>query len=1020
VPETRPFSHLVVIGASAGGIEALSKLVSTLPKDFPAPIVTAQHLNPNQESHLEEILTRRSTLPVRTLKEHTALPLESGVVFVVPANWHVDITDSEIFLHEDTRGRPKPSIDLIFSSAAEIYGDRLIAVVLTGTGSDGTDGARAVKKAGGTVVIQNPETAAHPGMPRSLAPNTVDIVADLDRIGQVLHNLLRGLEVPTEPGEKRKLEMFLEEVRNNSGIDFRSYKTPTIMRRLQRRIVATNSGDLDGYTKYQEDHPEEYQHLVNSFLIKVTEFFRDRELFDFLREELIPELVDKARAQGNQLRIWSAGCATGEEAYSLAILVSEALKDDLEHFDVRIFATDVDEEAVNFARRGVYSEAALAGLPEDLIDRYFIEDGKDYHVKKQVRSIIIFGQHDLAQRAPFPRVDLVVCRNVLIYFTPELQRRALQLFAYSLKDGGYLLLGKSESPSPLTKFFTLHDKKHKIYQRQGERFLMPPVNKTDPTPLLLARNKPAIASTSPSAGARTTREAREAQETRSARDDLVHRFPVGVVVIDRKYDIQSINAAARRLLSISDPALGEDLLHMVQGTHYTELRAAIDTALREGKPAGVASFAIEEVTTGEQRYLQITCYPQADEGEEDHVSSVMIIVGDITDLARARLELEERLETTIAEFEQVSRQSQEERKRQEAINQRLVEANRQLNEANQDLTSLNEELQATNEQHLVSSEETQAATEEVETLNEELQATNEELETLNEELQATIEELNTTNEDLHARTGELQRLAAESEAHYQTSEDSRQRLRDILAQVPSMVAILRGKVQIFEFVNPSYLRLSGYERENLIGKPAGELFPEDRGLLELLDRVYESGEPEVTTQMPVRFDRAGDGLMEDISFDFAYQPLRNSDGEVEGVIIQGFDQTERVAGRERPGEPTEDLSGAHLRTVLASIPDAVLAVNATGEVLFANDAFERTFGPAEPGETSPTFVPRDEKGGELPPEETPQSRAARGEAFRLEFSAETAEGDRSRFEAIGRPLRDSEEGGVIVVREIAQ
>ncbi len=805
-----PFSHLVVIGSSAGGIEALSELVSTLPEDFPAPIVVVQHLHPERESHLEKILERRSTLPVRTLEEHTTLPLESGVVFVVPADRHVNITDSEIFLQEDTAGRPKPSIDLIFGSAAEMYGDRLIAVVLTGTGSDGTAGARTVKKTGGTVIIQNPETAAHPDMPRSLAPTTVDIVADLGEIGQIIHDLLVKIEVPAETDEK-KLESFLEKVRAVHGIDFRSYKTPTIMRRLQRRIVAADSGNLDGYIQYLDEHPEEYQQLVNSLLIKVTEFFRDRELFDFLRDELIPELIEKARTQGNQLRIWSAGCATGEEPYSLAILISEALGNELEHFNVRIFATDLDEEAVDFARRGLYPGAALDEIPEDLVERYFEEEDGGYQVKKQVRGMIVFGQHDLARKAPFPRVDLVVCRNVLIYFTTELQERTLRLFAYSLRDGGYLLLGKAEIPSPLSQFFSLHDKKHKIYRRQGERFLiMPPMNAADPAPLPTRR----LNAAHPPAGSTPTRARREMKVTRLSMDDFILRFPVGVVVIDRKYDIRSVNAAARLLLSIGDPAIGEDLLHIVKGAHYTELRTAIDTAFQKGRPAGIAEFAVEEVTTGEQRYLQLTCYPYSDEGKEVQEEAVMIVVSDITDTAGARLELEERQAETAAELEKVGREAQEEKERQETQNQRLIEANRQLAEANQELISLNEELQATNEQYLISSEEAQASAEEVETLNEELQATNEELETLNEELQATIEELNTTNEDLQTRSVELQEYA-------RTSAEEQAQLQAILESMPEAVLVVNAAGRTV-LTNATYRHLfdaDSFEALNTSGSP---------------------------------------------------------------------------------------------------------------------------------------------------------------------------------------------------------
>jgi hypothetical protein len=266
-------------------------------------------------------------LPVHTVTEHE--PLEAGVIFVVPANRHVNITDSEIDLRTDQHGRPMPSIDLLFSSAADSFGERLIAVILTGTGSDGTEGARLVRKAGGMVIIQDPETAKFGDMPGSLAPNTVDIVAELDRIGLILGELISGAGVseaaPRDRDEKRALERFLEELRERHGIDFRSYKTPTIMRRLRRRMVITGSGTIEDYARYLDDHPEEYRQLVNTFLIKVTEFFRDPELFEYLREEVVPGLLEESRERGRQLRVWSAGCATGEEAYSPAILISEVL-----------------------------------------------------------------------------------------------------------------------------------------------------------------------------------------------------------------------------------------------------------------------------------------------------------------------------------------------------------------------------------------------------------------------------------------------------------------------------------------------------------------------------------------------------------------------------------------------------------------------------------------------------------------------------------------------------------------------
>ena len=890
--EERSFSHLVVVGASAGGIEAVSELLSTLPEDFPAPIVVAQHLNPDEASHLENILSRRSPLPVRTLLAHNSLPLEPGVVFVIPSDRHVDVTDSDIWLREDSAGRPKPSVDLLLESAAGYYGDRLIAVILTGTGSDGSDGARAVKKAGGTVVIQNPETAAHPGMPRSLAPNTVDIMSELENVGTVLRDLLSDLEVPAEQDEKRRLEDFLQEVRSKNGIDFRSYKTPTIMRRLQRRIVATNSGSLDGYIAYLENNPEEYQQLVNAFLIKVTEFFRDPELFEFLRNELMPELVARARESGEKLRIWSAGCATGEEAYSLAILVSDALGNAAEHFNVRIFATDLDEKAVEFARRGIYPAAAVSGLPEDLLDRYFTREDGHYQVRKPVRSMIVFGQHDLARRAPFPRVDLVLCRNVLIYFTAELQRRTLQLFAYSLRDGGRLLLGKSETTAPLGEYFALDNKEFKVYRRQGERFLIPPVSASDPVPLPgggdYGVHPPAAAGISQGSGARReAQQQREAHDTRSAREEILLRLPIGMVTVDRRYDIRSVNAAARRLLSISDPAVGEDLLHLVRGAHYTELRSAIDAAFREGRSAEVSGFAIEDVTTGEPYYLKITCYPYREGNGSSRVESVMLAISDITELVRERNNLEERLASVSDELQREKRERRETREAQETQNRRLVEANRQLTEANQELTSINEELQATNEEYMVSSEESQAATEEVETLNEELQATNEELETLNEELQSTIEELNATNEDLHARTQELHDLADSSEEQHQESERARRRLDDAFMQAPVPTLVLRGEERAVEFANDSFERLVNRPGDELVNRPVGEAFPEAGEELEkMLDQAYTAETPRTVTAPSVQFDSTG------VTSDLTCKALLDADGRVEGVIVQVFEEVE--------------------------------------------------------------------------------------------------------------------------------
>ncbi|MGB3683883.1 MAG: CheR family methyltransferase [Rubrobacteraceae bacterium] len=802
------FTHLVVVGSSAGGIGALSGLVANLPEGFAAPVVVAQHLDPSRESHLREILSRRSPLPVKTVTEHESL--EAGVIFVVPANRHVNITDSEIsFSPESSSERSMPSINLLMRSAAEVFGENLIAVVLTGTGSDGTDGARAVSQAGGTVVIQNPETAEFGEMPRSLASSTVDIVAELERIGPVLQNLLSGVPMPEESpdDEEDELDLFLEDLYQFRGVDFRSYKRPTIMRRLGRRMAANDCESIAEYSAYLEENPEEYRHLVSAFLIKVTEFFRDPALFEHLREEVLPQLIEEAREKDNQLRIWSAGCATGEEAYSLAILVSETLGREAGLFNVRIFATDIDEEAIRFARSGIYPPSALEGLTEDQIERYFVEENGAYQVKKQVRGMIIFGEHDLARRSPFPQIDLVMSRNVLIYFSNDLQRRALQLFAYSLRDEGYLVMGKAESPSLLNEFFTPLDRDSKVYRRRGARFLMPPTLPASPAP----KSHPGTKGSKSNRGSSADRSLPAAPAVRAPGEDLLNRLPVGVAVVGRDYVIAAINDAARRLLSIPGVAVGEDFLHSVQDAPYTEVRQAIDRALKNGgETTQSGEFAVEDAATGEPSYLRLACHPQVTGGEARRPENVLVVVEDVTAAVRVR---------------------------------RLAEKNFRLEEANRELGWLNEELRTAHEESQLSTEEAQAASEEVETLNEELQATNEELETLNEELQATVEELNTTNDDLQARATELQELAQGREDERQAAEEARRRAEDLVDQVRSERSQLEA---ILENVSDAVLAVNA-AGETLFGNQVfeetfGEHAAESSGFLGSARVFEENGE----------------------------------------------------------------------------------------------------------------------------------------------------------------------------------
>ncbi|HLJ36059.1 MAG TPA: chemotaxis protein CheB, partial [Ktedonobacteraceae bacterium] len=418
--KTTGSGDLVVVGSSAGGIEALSILVSTLPADFSAPIVLAQHLDPNRPSSLDTILQRRTCLPVEVVSVNSRL--EAGKIYVVPSNRHVAISDGHVFIQGDHAKRPRPSVDLLLSSAAKVYGEHLIAVILTGSGSDGAAGAIEVKNMGGTVIVQNPQTARYPSMPLALPPTVIDMEVDIEQIGPILYDLLMGASLP-EPEERTEnvLHSILERVNHQASIDFRPYKTSTILRRVGRRMTVTHCKTMHNYLEYLRSHPEEIGELVKAFLINVTQFFRDIDAYIYLKNEILPRLIEQGRSQNRVLRFWTAGCSTGEEPYSLAMLLIEALGEELPDWSIKVFATDVDESAIAFARRGIYSENLLNGVPEAYRERFFERVDHGYRIEKSLRQMVIFGQQDLSRSAPFPRIDLVLCRNVLIYFTPELQ-----------------------------------------------------------------------------------------------------------------------------------------------------------------------------------------------------------------------------------------------------------------------------------------------------------------------------------------------------------------------------------------------------------------------------------------------------------------------------------------------------------------------------------------------------------------------------------------------------------------------
>ena len=778
---SQPF-HLVVVGSSAGGIEALATLVSSLPTDFAAPVIIAQHLDPAHPSRLGEILSRYSPLPVRTIVDQEQL--RPGIVYVVPSDQQIEIVDLSAHLEPGEERGPRPSVDRLFTSAAISFGERLIAIVLSGTGSDGSAGARMVHEQGGTVIIQNPATAAFPGMPRSLAVATVDVVANLEDIGPLLPRFLLDAERLETPSNQESLEQILGLLREQRGIDFSEYRKPTILRRLQRRMLAANCKTMKEYLDYLRANQDEQAALTSSFLIKVTDFFRDTKTFAYLRESILPDLIQKARAQPEGLRIWSAGCATGEEAYSVAILVLELLREAQLDIPVRIFATDLDSTAVSFARRGVFPSTALKNVPHDLATRYFRPVDGEYEVTEPVRKLIIFGPHDLVQTPPFPRIDILFCRNVLMYFTPDLQDIALHALAFALREGGYLVLGTAETSTPLVDCFTTANAALKIFRRNG--FPVPfHSNRISSFTAGLPVRAGVEARSRPLVPVDPLRATGHLHRSNANSDSLLSGLAAGVVSVDNHYDIQFINVAARELLGIYGVAIGEDLIHRLSSVNASDLRAIIDTAFKDNRPTRLEEIAAADAETGRDRYLQIICSPQPAGPSEDQVSRVTITLTDVTSVVHGRLAVEDLLATQADELQvAVTRMKT------------MGETNHRLLEANEELTIASEQWRLMKDEYALASSDAEAATEELEAYAEELQASAEELETLNEELRASVEELAASNANLEARAEELS-------LQRQISEERRSQLDSVLTSMGDAVVVVDATGSPLR-TNPSY------------------------------------------------------------------------------------------------------------------------------------------------------------------------------------------------------------------------
>ena len=707
---------IVAIGASAGGLEALSVLISHLPTDLNVPFVVLQHLSPTYRSMLAQLLGRETSMPVLEIEEGMA-PMPNSI-YTTPPNRNLDFRDDRFHLVQPAlEVLPKPSVNAFMYTLAEARGEDVIGVILSGTGSDGASGLRAVKASGGLTFAQDPATAKYTGMPQAaIDTECVDWILPPAEIAAEIARLVRTHGQIQPPGQSdaspATLKTLLSKVQRYTKVDFSGYKESTVWRRILRRMAANHVTTLDEYIAFTRRNPDELGQLCKDILISVTSFFRDAEAFVALRQALAERLMLKR--PGDEIRIWVPGCATGEEVYTIAILLFELLGSSRHDYKLQIFATDIDMAAMGIARRGHYSEASLAGVDPALVGRYFKPHGDTYEISKELRETVVFARQNVVQDPPFLRLDLVSCRNLLIYFQNSLQERVLDIFHYALAPAGLLFLGKSETVYQRENLFDTVQRDQRLFSRRDT-----PVSKSTVVSLMMDA-VPAHRHPLP-------QRARSPEERFLSAAAAV--FVPPSVMVNAQMDLRHVFGDVGDFLRLPSGRVDLNLLTLVRKEWRTELQTLVHQARH--KQAAVFGRT-HDTSDGSQRF-RIAVHPV---GGPDAEPMLMIAFEpvrwgeDVPDSARE----------DAPQAGMLTRDLEDE----------LIATREHLQTVIEELETSNEETQALNEEMQASNEELQAANEELQAANEELQSTNEELTTVNEELQIKSAELAEANGDLES------------------------------------------------------------------------------------------------------------------------------------------------------------------------------------------------------------------------------------------------------------------------------
>ncbi len=823
---------IVGMGASAGGLEALEQFFRHAPDNTGMAFVLVQHLDPNHASLLTEILQRTTPMPV--VEALDQIPVEPNRVYVIPPNRDMAIFHGRLQLSvpDEPRGQRMP-IDAFLRSLAEDQQENAIGIILSGTGTDGTLGLRAILGAGGVTLVQDPATAKYDGMPTSaIQTGYATHVLPVEKMPEALLAGARTLAVHTEtphaPKAASGMNRILMQLRTSTGHDFSLYKKSTIGRRIERRMAQHTIEDTDVYARYLKENPAEVHTLFKELLINVTNFFRDTEAFASLETEILPQLC-KDKPDDYLFRVWVAGCASGEEAYSIAILLRELMDQSHQEMKVQIYSTDLDDDAIAIARAGFYPPNIAQDVTPERLRRFFIKEDAGFRVKKEIREMVVFAVQNVIKDPPFTKLDLLSCRNLMIYLEPELQNRLIPAFHYALKPGGVLFLSPSESIGNHTDLFLPLNRKWKFYRA---------THSITSSRTAMANVLSWAAETAGKVSEVTVSRPKETNYAELTRRVLVQYFAPASVVTDRKGDSLYVHGETGKYLR---PAPGQASLNIVEMAREgleLELRSAIRLAANEGAPT--LNREIQVRTNGGFTTVSLSVRPLP--GLDDTHNLLLVSFQDVSDPAIKPGRKRSAKPAELARIEELER----------------------------DLAYMKESHQATVEEQQASNEELKSTNEEMQSTNEELQSTNEELETSKEELQSVNEELITVNSELQAKIEQLAGMQND--------------MKNLLDNTHIGTVFLDENLIIRRFTREAthIYRLVASD----VGRPLSDIKSTING-----EELLIKAQSVLETLTPIEQEvRTGNGAW----FLLRIQPYRTLDNIIEGVVMTFTDISKRV------------------------------------------------------------------------------------------------------------------------------